>query len=53
MTTDTPLLTTISAALPELKKSEAKVASVILEDPDAATRSSIAALAAAAGPNPS
>ncbi len=49
MTTDTPLLTTISAALPELKKSEAKVASVILEDPDAATRSSIAALAAAAG----
>jgi RpiR family carbohydrate utilization transcriptional regulator len=49
MTVDTPLLTTISAALPELKKSEAKVAGVILEDPDAATRSSIAALASAAG----
>ncbi len=49
MSVDTPLLTTISAALPELKKSEAKVASVILKDPDAATRSSIAALAYAAG----
>ncbi|MEP6389201.1 MAG: transcriptional regulator HexR [Halioglobus sp.] len=42
------LLTTISNALPDLKKSEAKVANVILQDPDAATRSSIAVLAAAA-----
>ncbi|MEP4487184.1 MAG: transcriptional regulator HexR [Halioglobus sp.] len=42
------LLTTISSALPDLKKSEAKVANVILQDPDAATRSSIAVLAAAA-----
>ncbi len=46
---DTALLNTINSALPDLKKSEAKVAKVILEDPDAATRSSIAALASAAG----
>ena len=46
---DASLLSTISSALPDLKKSEAKVARVILQDPDAATRSSIAALAAAAG----
>ncbi len=46
---DSTLLSTISAALPKLKKSEAKVAKVILEDPDTATRSSIAVLAAAAG----
>lgn len=49
MTNDTPLLTTISSLLPELRKSEAKVAKVILEDPDAATSASIAALATAAG----
>lgn len=46
---DAALLNTINAALPDLKKSEAKVARVILGDPDAATRSSIAALASAAG----
>lgn len=43
------LLGNINAALPKLKKSEAKVARAILADPDSATRSSIAALAAAAG----
>jgi len=43
------LLTRLNAALPELSKSEIKVANAILTDPEAATRSSIAVLAAAAG----
>ena len=42
------LLTRLTAALPELNKSEVKVAHAILENPEAATRSSIAVLAAAA-----
>ncbi len=45
---DASLLNQINAALPDLKKSEAKVARAILADPDAATRSSISALANAA-----
>ena len=48
MNQDGNLLTALSAALPDLNKSEAKVANAILEDPEAATRSSIAVLAAAA-----
>ena len=48
MNQENNLLTQLSAALPELNKSEAKVANAILEDPEAATRSSIAVLAAAA-----
>ena len=48
MNQDSNLLTELSAALPDLNKSEAKVANAILEDPEAATRSSIAVLAAAA-----
>jgi len=43
------LLARISTALPDLNKSEVKVANAILEDPEAATRSSIAVLASAAG----
>src|SRR6056300_1789384 len=43
------LLATISTALPTLNKSEKKVAAVIMEDPEAATQSSIAVLASAAG----
>ena len=39
------LLSSLSNALPNLNKSEKKVAAVILEDPEAATRSSIALLA--------
>jgi RpiR family carbohydrate utilization transcriptional regulator len=39
------LLSNLSTALPNLNKSEKKVAAVILEDPEAATRSSIALLA--------
>ncbi|MEP1596465.1 MAG: transcriptional regulator HexR, partial [Halieaceae bacterium] len=46
--TNSSLLDRINATLPDLKKSEAKVARAILADPDAATRSSIAALANAA-----
>lgn len=42
------LLSVIAAALPELNKSEKKIASVILEDPERATQSSIAVLARAA-----
>ena len=42
------LLSELNAALPDLNKSETKVANAILEDPEAATRSSIAVLAAAA-----
>ena len=48
MNQDGNLLTALSAAMPDLNKSEAKVANAILEDPEAATRSSIAVLAAAA-----
>ena len=43
------MLRRLDAALPDMSKSEAKVARVILRDPEAATRSSIAVLAAAAG----
>ncbi len=39
------LLATISTALPNLNKSEKKVAAVILDDPEASTQSSIATLA--------
>jgi RpiR family carbohydrate utilization transcriptional regulator len=49
MNQENNLLTQLSAALPDLNKSEAKVANAILEDPEAATRSSIAVLATAAG----
>ena len=42
------LLSELNAVLPDLNKSETKVANAILEDPEAATRSSIAVLAAAA-----
>ena len=45
---DDSLLNRINAELPDLKRSEAKVARAILADPDAATRSSIASLAKAA-----
>ncbi len=48
MTSDTNLLTQLSTAMPQLNKSEIKVANAILADPEAATRSSIAVLAAAA-----
>lgn len=43
------LLNVITDALPNLNKSESKVAEVILADPDAATQSSIATLAKKAG----
>ena len=43
------LINIITDALPSLNKSESKVAQVILSDPDAATRSSIATLAKKAG----
>ncbi len=43
------LINIIADELPELNKSESKVAHVILADPDRATSSSIAALAKAAG----
>lgn len=43
------LLSVIAEELPRLNKSEHKVATVILSDPEAATRSSIAVLAQAAG----
>lgn len=49
MDSNNNLLTQISAALPTLNKSESKVAKTILQDPDAATRSSIAVLASNAG----
>lgn len=49
MDQDNNLLSELSAALPEFNKSETKVARAILEDPETATRSSIAVLAAAAG----
>ena len=42
------LLATISTALPNLNKSEKKVAAVILEEPEASTQSSIATLASRA-----
>ncbi len=42
------LLTLIADAMPDLSKSEKKVASAILADPEAATRSSIAVLASLA-----
>nr|WHW29809.1 putative transcriptional regulator HexR [uncultured bacterium] len=44
----TNLLSVIAEALPRLNKSEQKVASVILKDPESATQSSIAVLAKAA-----
>ncbi len=43
------LINVITDALPNLNKSESKVAQVILSDPDAATSSSIASLARSAG----
>lgn len=43
------LIRRLADILPDLNKSEAKVARVILADPEGATRSSIAALAKAAG----
>ena len=43
------LINVITDALPNLNKSESKVAQVILSDPDAATSSSIASLARKAG----
>lgn len=49
MAEENNLLTTINAALADLNKSETKVAHAILEDPERATRSSIATLAALAG----
>ena len=49
MDQDSNLLSELSAALPGLNKSATKVARAILEDPEAATRSSIAVLAVAAG----
>lgn len=49
MNQDQNLLTELNAALSDLNKSEAKVANAILKDPEAATRSSIAVLAASAG----
>jgi len=49
MNSEINLLTQLSSALPGLNKAEVKVANAILEDPEAATRSSIAVLAAAAG----
>ena len=49
MDQDSNLLSELSAALPELNKSETKVARAILEEPETATHSSIAVLAAAAG----
>ena len=48
MSQEPNLLSELNAALPDLNKSETKVADAILEDPEAATRSSIAVLAAAA-----
>jgi len=42
------LLAQLAADLPKLSKSEVKVAEAILADPEAATRSSIAALASLA-----
>ena len=49
MAEENNLLTTINAALADLNKSETKVAHAILEDPERATRSSIATLASLAG----
>ena len=49
MDQDSNLLSELSAAVPELNKSETKVARAILEEPETATHSSIAVLAAAAG----
>ena len=48
MNQEANLLSELNAALPDLNKSEIKVANAILEDPEAATRSSIAVLASAA-----
>ena len=48
MNQEANLLSELNAALPDLNKSETKVANAILEDPEAATRSSIAVLASAA-----
>jgi RpiR family carbohydrate utilization transcriptional regulator len=49
MTTESNLLATIQSKLPDLNKSEAKVAAAILQNPEDATRSSIASLAGVAG----
>lgn len=49
MNSEPNLLTQLSATLPDLNKSETKVARAILDDPEAATRSSIANLANMAG----
>ena len=49
MTTESNLLATIQSKLPDLNKSETKVAAAILQNPEDATRSSIASLASVAG----
>ena len=49
MTSEPNLLAAIQRQLHDLNKSEAKVANAILNAPEEATRSSIAALAAMAG----
>lgn len=49
MTTESNLLATIQSKLPDLNKSETKVAAAILQNPEDATRSSIASLAGVAG----
>ena len=49
MTIGSNLLAVIERQLPELNKSESKVADAILRNPEATTRSSIASLAAQAG----
>ena len=48
-TPDRDLLATIAARLPALRKSERKVAAVVLADPDAAIAKTVAGLARAAG----
>ena len=49
MTSETNLLSLLERQLPSLNKSESKVAQAILQNPENATRSSIASLAKLAG----
>ena len=49
MTSETNLLGQLERQLPDLNKSETKVAQAILQNPEEATRSSIASLASLAG----
>ena len=49
MTSETNLLSLLERQLPSLNKSESKVAQAILQNPENATRSSIASLATLAG----